>query len=35
LHAALERWFGVSGAGRGEVRLGDARSSAPAAERTA
>jgi hypothetical protein len=35
LRDALQRWFGVSAAGRGEVRRGDERSSAPAEERTA
>jgi FAD binding domain len=35
LHAALQRWFGVSVAERGAAPLGDGRSSAPAEERTA
>jgi 2-polyprenyl-6-methoxyphenol hydroxylase-like FAD-dependent oxidoreductase len=35
LHAALQRWFGVSVAEREALRRGDGRSSAPAAERTA
>jgi hypothetical protein len=35
LHAALQRWFGVSPAGRGAARRDDGRSSVPAAERTA
>jgi 2-polyprenyl-6-methoxyphenol hydroxylase-like FAD-dependent oxidoreductase len=34
LHAALQRWFGVSAAARGAPRRGDGLSSAPAAERT-
>ena len=35
LHAALQRWFGVSVAERGAPHRGDGRSWAPAAERTA
>ena len=35
LQAVLERWFGVSAAGRGAQRLDDGRSSGPAEERTA
>jgi len=35
LRDALQRWFGVSAAERGEVRRGGERSSAPAEERTA
>ena len=35
LHAALQRWFGVSLAGLGAARRGDGQSSAPAEERTA
>jgi hypothetical protein len=35
LHAALQRWFGVSGAERGAPHRGDGLSSAPAEERTA
>jgi 2-polyprenyl-6-methoxyphenol hydroxylase-like FAD-dependent oxidoreductase len=35
LHAALQRWFGVSLAERGGERLGGGLSSVPAAERTA
>jgi 2-polyprenyl-6-methoxyphenol hydroxylase-like FAD-dependent oxidoreductase len=35
LHAALQRWFGVSLAERGAARLDDGLSSAPVSERTA
>jgi 2-polyprenyl-6-methoxyphenol hydroxylase-like FAD-dependent oxidoreductase len=35
LHAALQRWFGVTVAERGAPHRGDGRSLAPAAERTA
>jgi 2-polyprenyl-6-methoxyphenol hydroxylase-like FAD-dependent oxidoreductase len=35
LHAAMQRWFGVSGAARDAERRDDGLSSAPAAERTA
>jgi hypothetical protein len=35
LHDALQRWFGVSGAGRGEAPRGGELASAPAVERTA
>jgi hypothetical protein len=35
LHAALQRWFGVSAAERAAPRRGDGRFSAPATERTA
>jgi hypothetical protein len=35
LHAALTRWFGVSGEERGAARQGGRRSSVRAAKRTA